>query len=81
MRAGETRAPGTEMLNGTPRNEVNSAAMRFIPLSVVTLITLCTPVFVFPASYFLFRTKSEFTVAAVLGSAIALLGVAIIVMR
>ncbi|MBC7610318.1 MAG: DMT family transporter [Polaromonas sp.] len=57
------------------------AAMRFIPLSVVTLITLCTPVFVFPASHFLFKTKGEFTVATLLGSAIALLGVAIIVMR
>lgn len=57
------------------------AAMRFIPLSVVTLITLCTPVFVFPASYFLFKAKGEFTVTALLGSAIALLGVAIIVMR
>ena len=57
------------------------SAMRFIPLSVVTLITLCTPVFVFPASYFLFKTKGEFTVATLLGSVIALLGVAIIVMR
>ena len=57
------------------------AAMRFIPLSVVTLITLCTPVFVFPASHFLFKTKGEFTTATLLGSTIALLGVAIIVMR
>ncbi|MES2943637.1 MAG: DMT family transporter [Pseudomonadota bacterium] len=57
------------------------AAMRFIPLSVVTLITLCTPVFVFPASHFLFKTKGEFTLATLLGSTIALLGVAIIVMR
>ncbi len=57
------------------------AAMRFIPLSVVTLITLCTPVLVFPASHFLFKAKGEFTAAALLGSAIALLGVAIIVMR
>lgn len=57
------------------------AAMRFIPLSVVTLITLCTPVFVFPASHFLFKAKGEFTVVTMLGSAIALLGVAVIVMR
>ena len=57
------------------------SAMRFIPVSVVTLITLCTPVLVFPASYFWFRTKGEFTVATLLGSAIALLGVAVIVMR
>ena len=57
------------------------SAMRFIPLSVVTLITLCTPILVFPASYFLFKAKGEFTVATLVGSAIALLGVAIIVMR
>ncbi len=57
------------------------SAMRFIPLSVVTLITLCTPIFVFPASHFLFRTTGEFTVATLVGSAVALLGVAIIVVR
>lgn len=57
------------------------AAMRFIPLSVVTLSTLCTPMLVFPVSYFRFRTKGELTKATLLGSAIALLGVAIIVVR
>lgn len=57
------------------------SAMRFIPLSVVTLITLCTPVIVFPVSYFWFKTKGEFTKATWLGGAIALLGVAIIVVR
>jgi drug/metabolite transporter (DMT)-like permease len=57
------------------------AAMRFIPLSVVSLITLCTPVLVFAASHLLFKAKGDFTLATLSGSTIALLGVAIIVMR
>ncbi len=57
------------------------AAMRYIPLSIATLLTLCTPVLVFPLSYLLFKNKSDMTPAVLGGSALALLGIFIIVLR
>ena len=33
------------------------ASMRFIPLSVAALVTLCTPLLVFPLSYWLFKNQ------------------------
>ena len=57
------------------------AAMRYIPLSIVTLVTLCTPVFVFPASYWLYKTRSDITRNTIMGSALTLLGMVIIVLR
>ena len=57
------------------------AAMRYIPLSVATLISLCTPVLVFPLSYMLFRTSDDFTPKVLVGTALTLLGIFIIVIR
>jgi drug/metabolite transporter (DMT)-like permease len=57
------------------------AAMRYIPLSIVTLVTLCTPLLVFPLSYSIYKTKSDLNRNTLLGSALTLLGVAIIVFR
>jgi drug/metabolite transporter (DMT)-like permease len=57
------------------------AAMRYIPMSIATLITLCTPVLVFPLSYLLFRTSDDFTPKVLGGTALTLLGIFIIVMR
>ena len=56
-------------------------AMRYIPLSVATLVTLCTPLLVFPLSHWLFKSQGDITPAVLLGSALALLGIFIIVMR
>ena len=57
------------------------ASMRYIPLSVATLVTLCTPVLVFPLSFWLFKNQESITVTMLLGSALTLLGIFIIVMR
>ena len=56
-------------------------AMRFIPVSVATLMTLCTPLLVFPLSHLLFKNSGDVTRYTVLGGAMALTGIAIIVMR
>jgi drug/metabolite transporter (DMT)-like permease len=56
-------------------------AMRFIPVSVATLMTLCTPLLVFPLSHLLFKNSGDVTRNTVLGGALALTGIAIIVMR
>ncbi len=57
------------------------AAMRHIPLSIATLISLCTPVLVFPLSYLLFRTSDDFTPRVLVGTALTLLGIFIVVVR
>lgn len=56
-------------------------AMRYIPLSLATLITLCTPLLVFPLSHWLFKNQGDITATVLVGSALALLGIFIIVMR
>ncbi len=56
-------------------------AMRFIPLSIATLVTLCTPLLVFPLSYFLLKSREGVTRATVAGCGLTLLGIFIIVLR
>lgn len=56
-------------------------SMRFIPLSVATLVTLCTPLLVFPISHWLFRPQEDITALTLVGSALTLLGIFIIVLR
>ncbi|RZJ10180.1 MAG: EamA family transporter [Haliea sp.] len=57
------------------------AAMRYIPLSVATLITLCTPLLVFPLSRVLFRSREDMGLLTGIGALLALVGIAIIVLR
>lgn len=57
------------------------SSMRYIPLAIATLVTLCTPLLVFPLSHLLFEDQEEITAATLLGSALTLLGIFIIVMR
>ena len=57
------------------------AAMRYIPLSVATLVTLCTPVLVFPLSHLLFKNSEEISRTTLIGCALTLLGIFIIVLR
>jgi drug/metabolite transporter (DMT)-like permease len=57
------------------------ASMRHIPISIAALITLCTPIFVIPASHVLFGHEERITVRVVLGSALTLAGIAVIVLR
>ena len=56
-------------------------AMRYIPLSVATLVTLCTPILVFPLSHLLFKNQDKVTAITLAGSGLTLLGIFIIVMR
>ncbi|WP_341902863.1 DMT family transporter [Polaromonas sp. YR568] len=56
-------------------------AMRFIPLSIATLVTLCTPLLVFPLSYFLLKSRDGVTRATVAGCGLTLVGIFIIVLR
>ena len=57
------------------------AAMRYIPLSVATLVTLCTPILVFPLSHWFYRNQDEITARTLVGSVLTLFGIFVIVMR
>lgn len=57
------------------------AAMRYIPLSIATLVTLCTPILVFPLSHLLFKDRDAIKATTLAGSGLTLLGIFIIVMR
>ena len=57
------------------------AAMRYIPLSVAALMTLCTPILVFPLSHLLFKGKDDITLSTLLGIGLSLIGIVVIVFR
>lgn len=57
------------------------AGMAQAPVAVVALITLCTPIVVFPLSYFLLGNREAMTARTVAGAALALAGMAIIILR
>lgn len=57
------------------------AAMSHIAVSIVALVTLCSPLIVFPASYLLFRGDARITPRVVVGTVLALGGIAVIVLR
>ena len=57
------------------------AAMKLAPVSVVALITLCTPLFVFPMSYFFLGNDEGINARTLVGAALTLSGIALIVSR
>ena len=57
------------------------AAMRYIPLSVAALVTLCTPLLVIPLSLYLFKDQDAVRATALLGAALTLAGIALIILR
>ena len=57
------------------------ASMRYIPLSVAALVGLCTPLLVFPMSYWLFKNQERLSWPVVTGSALTLLGMGVVVLR
>ncbi|MDB5744016.1 MAG: protein of unknown function transrane [Polaromonas sp.] len=57
------------------------ASMRYIPLSVATLVTLCTPLLIFPLNYLIFKDKEAITPVTLLGSALTMMGIVIVVLR
>ncbi len=56
------------------------AAMRYLPVTIATVITLSTPILVIPAGYFLLKNRERITLWTVLGSAAVLMGVGTILL-
>ena len=56
------------------------ASMAYIPVAVATLITLCSPVLVFPMSYFFLKNEEGIGPRTILGCALTLAGIAVIVL-
>ena len=57
------------------------SAMKYAPVSVVALITLCTPLLVFPASYLLFKNDEGINSRTLVGAVLALAGIAMIILH
>ncbi|HVF65365.1 MAG TPA: DMT family transporter [Casimicrobiaceae bacterium] len=57
------------------------ASMRTIPVAIAAVITLCTPLVVIPASYWLFDRHERLNATTLLGAAITIGGVGAIVLR
>lgn len=57
------------------------ASMRYIPLSIATLITLCSPLLVFPLSHWLGQNHEPITPRTVVGCGLTLFGIFVIVLR
>jgi len=57
------------------------AGMRYVPVAVVTVITLCTPLVVIPASYWLLKHRERFGAATLIGAAVTMGGVLAILVR
>jgi drug/metabolite transporter (DMT)-like permease len=56
-------------------------AMRHIPISVAVLLTMCTPLLVFPLSRWLFANSEPWTFKLIGGSLLAMAGVVLVVLR
>jgi drug/metabolite transporter (DMT)-like permease len=57
------------------------AAMKLAPVSVVALITLCTPLVVFPMSYFFLGNDEGINARTLAGAALTLAGIAMILLH
>ena len=51
------------------------ASMRYIPVAVATVITLCTPLVVIPVSYWLLKDRERLGLATLIGAAVTMAGV------
>lgn len=56
-------------------------AMRFIPVSLATLVPLCAPLLVIPLSRVIYKQSDPITRSLVLGTALTLAGIIVVVMR
>lgn len=57
------------------------ASMRYIPVSVASLITLCTPILVIPTSFYFMRDRESLTFRTIVGGTLTLTGIAITLLR
>jgi drug/metabolite transporter (DMT)-like permease len=57
------------------------AAMAYIPISIAVLIGMCTPLLVFPLSRLMLDDSEPWTFKLMGGSALAMAGIVLVVMR
>jgi drug/metabolite transporter (DMT)-like permease len=55
--------------------------MAYVPVAVVAMVTLCTPVLVFPMSYWLLRNQEGITLRTLIGGVVTLAGIALLIVR
>jgi drug/metabolite transporter (DMT)-like permease len=83
MRAADPRGVRMFMVSGvlTIVAQICSIwSLRYIEVSLSNLITLCTPLLVIPGGYFLYKEKEVISLRAWVGGAMALSGVAILIL-
>lgn len=56
------------------------ASMRYIPVAIATVITLCTPLVVMPFSYLVMRNEERIGLRTLAGAALTMAGMAIVVL-
>lgn len=56
------------------------ASLRYIPVSLSTLITLCSPLIVIPGSYVIFKNRELITVRTCIGGLLTICGIAIMLL-
>jgi drug/metabolite transporter (DMT)-like permease len=57
------------------------SGMAYIPVAVVAMVTLCTPLLVFPMSYWLLGNQEGITLRTLLGGGVTLAGIAVLILR
>lgn len=56
-------------------------AMRYIPVAVAMLVTLCTPLVVIPLSRVIYGQEADITPSLLVGAALTMVGMAVVVLR
>jgi drug/metabolite transporter (DMT)-like permease len=56
-------------------------AMRYMPISIAVLLSMCTPLLIFPLSRLMFADSEPWTLKLIGGSALALAGIVLVVLR
>lgn len=56
-------------------------SLRYIPVSITALISLCTPALVFPMSYFFLKNQEGITLVPILGCVLTFSGILLIVLH
>lgn len=56
-------------------------AMRYMPISIAVLLSMCTPLLIFPMSRLLFADSEPWTLKLIGGSALAMAGIVLVVLR
>jgi drug/metabolite transporter (DMT)-like permease len=84
LRAGDRRGVSMFALSGALTISAQMCViegMAYVPVAVVAMVTLCTPLLVFPMSYWLLRNQEGITLRTLLGGGVTLAGIAVLVLR